>query len=440
MVANIVRDIGIGTNLAIWHVLMTVMSGRLLASRGAIIPALSAGGLDKPATLRAWSGAAYGSWQTETLLKRLNQAVQAEGQWQPLIVGGRSVKAYDTLGIFRPRLKGCPSQHYDSRAGKALPAISFGIVGAVGTVDEQPVTLPLRIVRAQGSAAKSEEGLMRQLIQHATQAVTPHDVVTADRRFSPLALLESGCAALVIRRPKNMTLRRTEAAAYTGRGRKPVQGEVVRPLARKYRDKTLPASKPDETQAWSELHQGREVTIKADIWHKVVPTPQASWTHQQRQLIKQTSWTVVVIHHPAFDEPWVILMTVDFTAQQARQVVRGRWGIEQPPLVAKQLLGGHRQFVHAPDMCYRLPELIFVAGAALTYLAATCEPIATGWWDTSPKRTAGRLRRELAKVPLADLPRPVQLREKNSKTDHLPHGFHPALAAARAAHAAAHPS
>jgi hypothetical protein len=35
LVANLVKSVNIGTNLAIWHVLMTVMSGRLLASRGA---------------------------------------------------------------------------------------------------------------------------------------------------------------------------------------------------------------------------------------------------------------------------------------------------------------------------------------------------------------------------------------------------------------------
>jgi len=66
-------------------------------------------------------------------------------------------------------------------------------------------------------------------------------------------------------------------------------------------------------------------------------------------------------------------------------------------------------------------------------LAATCEPLATGWWDMAPKRTAGRLRRVLSKVPLSAVPRAEQLREKRSKTDHLPKGFHPAVAAARTA-------
>lgn len=431
VVASIVKGVGVGTNLAIWHVVMTLMSGRLLASRGAIIPALSASGLDQQATVRAWRGAAVGAWQANEMLKGLNEQVIAEQEWEALKIGGRSVKAYDTVGFFRPRLKCGAGKHYDSRAGKALPAITFGILGAVGQVKEQPVTLPLRIVRGQGRAANSDDVLMQQLIKAAVTEITPDDVVTADRKFPPVKLLESGCEAIVIRRPKNMTLRRTEVAVYKGRGRKPVQGEVVRPFARQYRSTLLPASKPDETQTWHERYQDQEVTLQAKLWRGVMPMPQKDWTTRHRQLVKQATWTAVVVQHPAFKEPLVILMTVDFTAQQARQVVRGRWGIEQPPLVAKQLLGGHRQFVHAAEMCFRLPELMIVAGAALTYLAATTDPIPTGWWDKHPKSTAGRLRRALSKVALPDIPRPAQLRVKHSPTDQLPKGFHPALAAAR---------
>jgi len=424
LVAYIVRDIGIGTNLAMaprratfWHVLMapqratlTVMSGRLLESRGALIPALSAGGLDKQTTLRAWNGAAHGAWYLDALLKRFNEAVKAEQKWQPLVVGGRNVKAYDTMaprratfGIFRPRLKDCPGRHYDSQAGKALPAISFGILGAVGTVpmmdatgkiDEQRVTLPLKIVRAEGRAAKSEEGLkvallgaMGALVKKGADEITGKDILTGDRKFSAVKMLENGCTAmaprratLAIRRAANMTLLRSEPPPYKGRGPKPKLGELVRPLPRQRLNKVIPASKPEggpsrghETEEWSEMHDGQQVTLTAEIWRNVIPKPQKDWTKRQRELVKKATWTAVVVHHPAFNNPLVILMTVPFTAQQGmavrgatRLVVRGRWGIEQPPLVAKQLLGGHRQFVHEPDMCYRFPELIFVAGATVT--------------------------------------------------------------------------
>jgi len=236
-VANLVKGVNIGTNLAIWHVLMTVMSGRLLGSRGAIIPAVSASGLDRQATMRAWRGAAEGVWQANEMLKRLNEQVASEGEWDALKIGGRPVKAYDTLGM----------------------------VGAVGHVKEQAVTLPLKIVRGKGRAANSDDALMAALIQAARSEVSDEDVVTADRKFPPVKLLENGCKALVIRRPQNMTLRRSEVAVYRGRGRKPIHGEMVRPFARTHKHNVLAATPLDETQTWQEMYNGEVVTIKAHL-------------------------------------------------------------------------------------------------------------------------------------------------------------------------------
>jgi hypothetical protein len=63
-----------------------------------------------------------------------------------------------------------------------------------------------------------------------------------------------------------------------------------------------------------------------------------------------------------------------------------RWPVEQIPLVAKQMLGLHRQFVFAPESCCRLPELAFLLGNILTYLATVLPPLPTGFWDRCPKK------------------------------------------------------
>ena len=55
--------------------------------------------------------------------------------------------------------------------------------------------------------------------------------------------------------------------------------------------------------------------------------------------------------------------------------------------------GPARQFVHAPETVQRLPELTLLAGAVLTYAAATGPAVPTGSWDRVPQRTPGRLRR-----------------------------------------------
>jgi hypothetical protein len=124
----------------------------------------------------------------------------------------------------------------------------------------------------------------------------------------------------------------------------------------------------------------------------------------------------------------VILLNVALSPEHAYTIMRGRWGIEQMPLVAKQLLGGHRMFVFENEMRFRLPELIFVAASILMVVAGNSETMPSGWWDTKPKPTAGRLRRELSKVrdlPLLNLP--SQLRKKNFFTSHLTFGFHPGI-------------
>ena len=413
-----------------------MMSGRMLESRGALIPALANAGFDQRDSMRIWQGLAHGAWEVNPILAALNVQIAHERVWRALEVGGYQVKVLDTVGFFRPRLKGCATKHYQSLAGKVLPAIGIGLMGAVGMVNgpvgQQSVTLPCSLVRASG-AVHSEEDLMKALATTAAEQLQAHDVVTADRKFSPLMLLKAGCQQMVLRRPKNMTLRRAQPPAYAGHGRPPTRGVLIRPLARRYNGREIPASTPDASCCWQEVRaDGVCLTLSARLWRKVIPTKQADWTPRDQALMAQRTWTAVVIQHPDFDEPMLILMNVDLDAQQAAQVVRGRWGIEQPPLVAKQLLGLHRQFVWAPDMRFRLPELSFVAATILTYVGATVrDPIPTGWWDRRPRATAGRLRRHLMKADWRSLPLHDRLCKKRSVTQHLPKGFHPALALAR---------
>lgn len=61
----IVMDLPIGTSWAVFQLLWTVLSGRLLESRSGIIPALAACGLKTEAIRRAWAALAYGVSRAE---------------------------------------------------------------------------------------------------------------------------------------------------------------------------------------------------------------------------------------------------------------------------------------------------------------------------------------------------------------------------------------
>jgi hypothetical protein len=97
--------------------------------------------------------------------------------------------------------------------------------------------------------------------------------------------------------------------------------------------------------------------------------------------------------------------------------------MEQLPLAAKQMRGASRQFVHAPETRQRLPERALLAGAVLSYAAATAPALPTGFWGRQPRPTPGRLRRALARLPCPHgFPLPARMREKAAATDHLPTG------------------
>ena len=55
MLSTLVATLPIGTTLGLLHLLWLLVSGRLLASRGALFPALSDTGLTEAEVRRAWA-------------------------------------------------------------------------------------------------------------------------------------------------------------------------------------------------------------------------------------------------------------------------------------------------------------------------------------------------------------------------------------------------
>src|SRR5437667_131617 len=121
LLCAVVAAVPIGTNLGLVCVLWMLVSGRLLATRGALIPGLSAAGLAEPAVRRAWAALGHGSWTSAALLADWQVVVESEGRWQAHTYEGYRPVAVDVTGFWRPRLADCPTTHYDGVAGKARP-------------------------------------------------------------------------------------------------------------------------------------------------------------------------------------------------------------------------------------------------------------------------------------------------------------------------------
>jgi len=430
LLCALVAPLPVGTNLGLLHLLWMLVSGQLLGARGAVIPGLSACGLSERAVRRAWAALGQGTWACDHLLARWRALVVAEGRWQPRIHGGYHPVAVDVTAFWRPRLQDCPTVHYHAEAGRALPAIPLGLIARVGSVGDQRLALPLAFVRADG--ADPRPGTQERLLVRAAVAQCAADeALVCDAGFGLALLQEEGATRYVVRCAKNNVFRRASPKPYGGRGRRATRGEIVRPLPRTYKGRAIPATAPDRTATWEE----DGVTLRAEVWTDLVlPTSTAkakAKTEAKAKAETETETetdsptvTVVAVYDPRYHEPLLLASPLPVTARVLREIYHDRWPVEQLPLAAKQMIGAARAFVHAPETCQRLPEVALLAGAILSYGAATSPAIPTGFWDRRPQPTPGRLRRALARVPFPhDFPLPAHIRIKRSRTDHLPPGF-----------------
>jgi hypothetical protein len=385
---ELLAGLPIGTNLALLHVFWALLSGQLPPSRGALFPALKAIGPGDKAVRRAWTAISSGVWQTAQL-----------------------VVTADVTAFWRPTLKNCPSTHYHPAAQRALPAVIFGIVGEVGEINGQRIALPKAFERVQPKDP-SEKRLWRIILKNVHKTLAADEMVVVDARVKVRDLQEAEILQYVVRLTTNFTARRNVLPEYGGVGRPPVYGELVRPLPRKHKENTLPASAPDETQAWEENGE----TIRAEIWRTLV-LPDCAPN------VRNPTFDVYVIYDPRFETPWLLVTPVVLKPISLRAIYKDRWPVEQIPLSAKQMVGAHRQFIHAEETIQRLPELALMAGSILSFLAATMPATPTGFWDKKPKRTPGRFRRTLAGQAFPKVANlSPRLRKKNSVTAHLPVG------------------
>jgi hypothetical protein len=388
-----------------------LLSGRLHDSRGAIFPALQSMGLTPAEVRRSWAGFRYGQWTAAFLLSVWLAYVREQGQWQAHCYEGYRVKAVDITAFWRSTLESLQSKHYDAEADKALPAVPLGLIGRVGSVGEQRFAMLTDIVRAD-LQDPGEKRFTNALLERVAEGLEEDEIAVLDAGFHLQQLLEAKIGRFVVRLAKNFTARRNYVTP-NPLGRPPEYGELVRPLARTYDDQPIAATPPDRVETW--ISQGLE--YRAEFWDELVlPECKANSAN--------SIFYVVAIYDPHFEDPWLLACPLKLSGKTLSNFYHDRWPVEQLPLAAKHMVGADRQFVFAPESCQRLPELSLLAGSILTYLAATLPPIPTGFWDRTPKRTPGRLRRLLAQSHFPNLPNPLpgQIRKKASVFGHLPKG------------------
>lgn len=408
LLCRVLACVPIGTNYGIFALFWALLSGRFLSSRGAVFPALAAMGLGDAAVCRAEAALAHGRFQTSEMVSNWQTLVREQGHWQPHNYEGICPVACDLTGFFRPRLRDCTTKHYTAQAGKALPALVYGLCVEVGSIGTMRLGVPRLLLRQQ--AGETEPNLQSRLVSEVAAGLASNQALIMDAGFGLSDVRAHEGLHFVVRMAQNSTARRNERPTYSGKGRPPEYGGIVRPLPRTYGPRRIEATKPDATVHWKD---GRH-TIQAHLYENLVTSEEKPGG---------MSFRLVVIFDPRYPKPLMVATNLTITLQAIWQLYRDRWPVEQLPLAAKQILGTHRSFVFSDEARYRLPELALLAGNFLSYVAASAPAVPTGFWDRCCRPTCGRLRRYLERLNFSELSlSEARFRKKASNTDHLPKG------------------
>ena len=369
----VLQTVPLGTNLALLQLLWSILNGSFLPSRGAIFPGLKLSGFDEDESRRSWLAMRHGIWRVDELLSAWGQYVKSQGQWQAQTYEGYHPIAVDITAFWRPRLQGRVGQYFHGLANRLQGGVGFALVAEVGQVAGHRLPLLRQVIRAH-PGEMTPERLKADALRWLSHHLADNEIAIHDAGAHIRDMQAAGVARYVIRLAKNCTARRAYLPPYQ-KGRPREYGQSLRPLPRTYEGQPIAASQPDGQTSFT--HQGR--TIGVHSWYDLVlPLHKVADNHQ--------TFTILVFFDPLYVDPLVLATNGHLSPQTAFLLYLDRWPIEQPPLVAKQLLGLQRQYVFAPQSCQRLPELALLAANILTYLAATLPPMPTGFWDRCPKK------------------------------------------------------
>ena len=184
------------------------------------------------------------------------------------------------------------------------------------------------------------------MLQQVSTRLGPCEVAVHDAGASIADMQTAHMPRFVVRLDRNCTARRNQLPAqHEGRGRPLEYGALVRPLARTYKGRMLPATVADVTTQFT--YEGRTIRVRG--WRDVVRS-------EQKVAADNMCFTIWVYDDPLYRALLVLGTNVAASPATIFQLYLDRWPVEEVPLVCKQLLGLQRQFVFAALARWRLPE------------------------------------------------------------------------------------
>ena len=435
LIEQLVSVVSKGTALGLSDLASAMFSGYFIESGGAVTPAIEAflhrqikdAKERESRTRRGAKALTYGSYNMKELVNKLQDLIRAEGIWKPTIIQGYRVLSVDFTGFRRMAVKKLKTKAYFSDANRAVRAVPIGMIASVGEANGQRIAL-LKNATVPDLTINDEAERTKQLYKQVATELEKDEIAVFDAGFRLVQALAAGVSRSLVRLAKNSTFgavvgKIPERTASKGRTPTQYKAEIVRPLERKHGNKTLPATKADETHTFTD-EDGQKIVVH--IWNKLYFLERQLkmvCNKDKKKKLRHTPIKVMAIYDPRYDDPLLVgTPLLELEAEAASKLYAARWPVEGLPQTGKYILsgGGGTHYVHHQKAMERLPVLSLLFGSLLKYVAATSPPIRTGFWDRAVEPTYGRLLRQLKKV---GIPLSGQLLKKESVTAHFPVGY-----------------
>ena len=372
-VHSLVQPLPSGTAFCIGVVLIVMMTGRLVQTKGSLARAV----LPFVVHLR------WGWHRVERAMERgtcsLDTMFDLASEWclrqvpvEPVRLGTaqREVNAIDSSTIARlragPRLA-LAGKGYCHRAGRAVRANLVAALTTVVMIEGVRVGL----VRRTRFGTSCEEAVVRVFADLPPAQGKRLLVVDAGIATQEQFAAATAQDALLGRLRINVKLRCAPPPPTGKPGRRPVHGAVLHP------GRALPEVAPDV-----ERHiPGEAGLIRLRRWHLL-----------HYEAYPNVRLDVVRIDDPAYDKPLLVGTTAsELTSEECWGGYQQRWPVETNFFVAQDTTAMEMPRAWTATALERRISLALLAGSLLKAIAAVCTPQAMGPWDRQPVRSAGRL-------------------------------------------------
>ena len=372
-VHSLIQTLPAGTAFCIGIVLIVMMTGRLVQTKGSLARAV----FPFVAHLR------WGWHRVERAMERgklsLDAVFDCAHDWclahlpvEPVRLGEaqREVHAIDSSTIARLRAGtrlALAGKGYCHRASRAVRANIVAVLTSVVIIHGVRVGL-VRRTRFGPSCQDAVAHVFDDLPLTPGKRLLVVDAGIATKEQFATATAQD---ALLGRLRINVKLRCAPPPPTGKPGRRPVHGEVIHP------GRDVPEVAPDV-----EWHiPGEDGLIRLRRWHLL--------HYEDCPTIRLD---VVRIDDPAYDVPLIVGSTArDLRLEEFWSGYQHRWPVETNFFVAQDTAAMEMPRAWTQTALERRIGLALLVGTLLKAIAAVCKPQAIGPWDRQPVRSAGRL-------------------------------------------------